>query len=212
MPLLVRGGGGGKNTKDATAVPGDVRSGKTFYGADGKQTGIWTPKVTDYTGDATAIPSDVAKGQIFYNNDGKQVGTGFPYFWKNLKSMDIILPVVSSIKQTIPGFSSDYNKSILNININYPDNTYHSSFGKFILSYDFTNKKIIFAIDERLNRVDFIEPLYRHNLTDAFGFTFMYDQSPDYLFYHRKKDGQLYIDTINSRANKKKITIYFEEG
>lgn len=39
MPLLVRGGGGGKNTKDATAVPGDVRSGKTFYGANGKQTG-----------------------------------------------------------------------------------------------------------------------------------------------------------------------------
>lgn len=39
MPAIVRGGGGGKSTKDATAVPGDVRSGKTFYGANGKQTG-----------------------------------------------------------------------------------------------------------------------------------------------------------------------------
>lgn len=74
MPLLVRGGGGGKNTKDATAVPGDVRSGKTFYGANGKQTGIWTPKVTDYTGDATAVPEDVRSGRIFYNNLGRQIG------------------------------------------------------------------------------------------------------------------------------------------
>ena len=75
MPVLMRGGGGGKKTKDATALPEDVRSGKTFYGKDGKQTGIWTPKVIDFTGDATAVPSDVAKGKVFYNNDGKQVGT-----------------------------------------------------------------------------------------------------------------------------------------
>lgn len=75
MPLLVRGGGGGKSIKDATAVPWDVRSGKTFYGANGKQTGIWTPKVTDYTGDATAVPANVKKGKIFYNSEGRQVGT-----------------------------------------------------------------------------------------------------------------------------------------
>ena len=31
MPVLMRGGGGGKKTKDATALPEDVRSGKTFY-------------------------------------------------------------------------------------------------------------------------------------------------------------------------------------
>ena len=79
MPVLMRGGGGGKKTKDATALPEDVRSGKTFYGKDGKQTGIWTPKVIDFTGDATAVPSDVAKGKVFYNNDGKQVGTLVTY-------------------------------------------------------------------------------------------------------------------------------------
>lgn len=75
MPVLMRGGGGGKKTKDATALPEDVRSGKTFYGKDGKQTGIWTPKVIDFTGDATAAPGDVKKGKIFYNNKGKVTGT-----------------------------------------------------------------------------------------------------------------------------------------
>lgn len=39
MPLLVRGGGGGKSTKDATAVPGDVASGKSFYGVNGREIG-----------------------------------------------------------------------------------------------------------------------------------------------------------------------------
>ena len=39
MPAIVRGGGGGKNTKDATAVPEDVKKGKVFYNNQGKQTG-----------------------------------------------------------------------------------------------------------------------------------------------------------------------------
>lgn len=99
MPAIVRGGGGGKNTKDATAVPGDVRSGKTFYGANGKQTGIWTPKVTDYTGDATAVPSDVAKGKVFYNNQGRQVGTGdvFPYMVINF-AKNTVIESISNVK------------------------------------------------------------------------------------------------------------------
>lgn len=75
MPVLMRVSGGGKKTKDATALPEDVRSGKIFYGKDGKQTGIWTPKVIDFTGDATATPGDVKKGKIFYNNKGKATGT-----------------------------------------------------------------------------------------------------------------------------------------
>lgn len=117
MPLLVRGGGGGKNTKDATAVPGDVRSGKTFYGANGKQTGIWTPKVTDYTGDATAVPSDVAKGEIFYNGQGRQVGI-FDSPFPNIKQINISLkanvdyPVSNPIridKQGLVAFVCDYN-------------------------------------------------------------------------------------------------------
>lgn len=41
MPLLVRGGGGGKSTKDATAVPGDVKKGKIFYGRNGREVGIF---------------------------------------------------------------------------------------------------------------------------------------------------------------------------
>lgn len=40
MPAIVRGGGGGKNTKDATAVPGDVKKGKIFYGRNGREVGI----------------------------------------------------------------------------------------------------------------------------------------------------------------------------
>ena len=75
MPVKVYGTGGGKNTKDATALPDDVRAGKTFYNADGKQEGIWTPQVTDYTGDADALPENVLLGKTFYNADGKQVGT-----------------------------------------------------------------------------------------------------------------------------------------
>lgn len=39
MPLLVRGGVGGKSTKDATAVPGDVKKGKIFYNNQGRQIG-----------------------------------------------------------------------------------------------------------------------------------------------------------------------------
>lgn len=75
MPVKVYGTGGGKNTKDATAIPSDVRAGKTFYNAEGKQTGIWTPQATDYTGDADALPENVLNGKTFYNADGKQVGT-----------------------------------------------------------------------------------------------------------------------------------------
>lgn len=39
MPVLMRGGGGGKKIKDATAVPGDVAQGEVFYNNDGRQVG-----------------------------------------------------------------------------------------------------------------------------------------------------------------------------
>ena len=39
MPVLMRGGGGGKKIKDATAVPSDVAAGKVFYNNDGRQVG-----------------------------------------------------------------------------------------------------------------------------------------------------------------------------
>lgn len=39
MPVLMRGGGGGKKIKDATAVPSDVAVGKVFYNNDGRQVG-----------------------------------------------------------------------------------------------------------------------------------------------------------------------------
>ena len=39
MPVLMRGGGGGKKIKDATAVPSDVASGKVFYNNGGRQIG-----------------------------------------------------------------------------------------------------------------------------------------------------------------------------
>lgn len=64
-----------KRIKDATASAGDVRKGKVFYNNDGKQSGVWEPKVTDYTFDSTALVSDVLKGKIFYNKSGKQTGT-----------------------------------------------------------------------------------------------------------------------------------------
>lgn len=58
MPVLMRGGGGGKKIKDATAVPGDVAQGKVFYNNDGRQVGngktlktyeITIPKNTELT-------------------------------------------------------------------------------------------------------------------------------------------------------------------
>ncbi len=101
MPVLMRGGGGSKKTKDATALPEDVRSGKTFYGKDGKQTGIWTPKVIDFTGDATAVPSDVMTGKVFYNNNGRQVGSG-----ENFKSVTINL--IGSGTVTVPSINNVY--------------------------------------------------------------------------------------------------------
>lgn len=39
MPTVVKGSGGGKKIKDATAVPSDVASGKIFYNNDGRQVG-----------------------------------------------------------------------------------------------------------------------------------------------------------------------------
>lgn len=39
MPVLMRGGGGGKKIKDATAVPSDVAKGKVFYNNNGRQVG-----------------------------------------------------------------------------------------------------------------------------------------------------------------------------
>lgn len=75
MSVLIRAGGGGKNTKDATAMPEDVKKGKIYYGKNGKQTGCGEPKATDYTGDATATPNDVLAGKTFYNATGKQIGT-----------------------------------------------------------------------------------------------------------------------------------------
>lgn len=65
-------------TKDATAVQGDVRTGKTFYNSLGKQTGNWSPKVTDFTGDATASEGDVRTGKTFYNSEGKKTGIWTP--------------------------------------------------------------------------------------------------------------------------------------
>lgn len=40
MPVNISGTTLGQSTKDATALPEDVRSGKIFYGANGKSTGI----------------------------------------------------------------------------------------------------------------------------------------------------------------------------
>ena len=70
MPLLVRGGGGGKNTKDATAVPGDVASGKTFYGKNGKEIGT----------------ANVPKEIIFSIKDGEE----FSKVQKQLSSAKLI--------------------------------------------------------------------------------------------------------------------------
>ena len=39
MPVLMRGGGGGKKIKDATAVSSDVAKGKVFYNNSGRQVG-----------------------------------------------------------------------------------------------------------------------------------------------------------------------------
>lgn len=75
MPVSINGATLGQSTKDATALPEDVLSGKIFYGIDGKSLGTWEPKVTDYTSDATASPSDVKNGKVFYNNQGKQTGS-----------------------------------------------------------------------------------------------------------------------------------------
>lgn len=55
MPLLVRSGGGGKNTKDATAVPADVKKGKIFYNSEGRQVGTLDGLPIKYIGDITII-------------------------------------------------------------------------------------------------------------------------------------------------------------
>ena len=47
MSVSIHNTWGGYNTKDADAVPGDVRDGKTFYNTDGRQTGIWTPEIKE---------------------------------------------------------------------------------------------------------------------------------------------------------------------
>lgn len=39
MPVIIRGSGGGKKIKDATALPPDVKKGKIFYNNDGRQVG-----------------------------------------------------------------------------------------------------------------------------------------------------------------------------
>lgn len=76
MPINISGTNSNQNTTDATASEYDVRYGKTFYGANGKQTGVWSPTVTDFTWDASATPADVMRGKVFYGNSGRLIGSG----------------------------------------------------------------------------------------------------------------------------------------
>ena len=69
---------GGISTKDATALPGDVREGKIFYNQDGRQSGIWTPSVKDLEKSFSitielGYMSSTSKGNMLmmYNTDYK---------------------------------------------------------------------------------------------------------------------------------------------
>lgn len=48
MSVSIHNTWGGYRTKDATAIPGDVRKGEIFYNQNGRQTGIWEPSIEDF--------------------------------------------------------------------------------------------------------------------------------------------------------------------
>lgn len=105
MPINISGSISGQTTTDATATPSDVWSGKSFYGANGKQTGIMQLS-------ATAKESDVLKGKTFYSADrNKKTGTlEFPY-----KCVEVTFRDCTSIKNWSPvGGSGKISYTVVN--------------------------------------------------------------------------------------------------
>lgn len=64
MPVLMRGGGGGKKIKDATAVPSDVAKGKVFYNNNGRQVGNNSNPWTDLKSIEITLPKYGTSGSI----------------------------------------------------------------------------------------------------------------------------------------------------
>lgn len=138
MPVLMRGGGGGKKIKDATAVPGDVAQGKVFYNNDGRQVGngktlktyvINIPKNTEFTDESIGFSSvndvrvlQTGTNPLTYSNSLQNGQDSFIYTMHNSTAFSIRKHI--NFKVNIPF------DNILSIEIKLPIKTF-LIFGKY---------------------------------------------------------------------------------
>lgn len=130
MPVLMRGGGGGKKIKDATAVSSDVAKGKVFYNNNGRQVGsLVTYGKEIITLKKTTVLASTDTRPIVYISDTQVIGYTNVSNDSVSYSSNVTRNVKINKKCVIKTTFRDRLSSVVSEIIFFPRSTHNMAFG-----------------------------------------------------------------------------------